>query len=120
MTDEAAAVDMGQQLIDRSISVPISPAQVFSNADDAFYCLMEDDDTTALNIGDYVVCGTPKQGRLTRQRSTANPRLCNIFNCVSQLTYQCSTAKPRLCNVLIVLPGSLTNVLQQNHVCVMF
>ena len=67
LTDEAAAVDMGQQLIDRSISVAISPGHVFTNADDAFYRLMEDDDSTALNIGEHIVCGTPKRGQLTRR-----------------------------------------------------
>ena len=61
-------MDMGQQLIDRSIGVSLCPTNVFSTADDAFYRLVEDDDSTALNVGDYIICGDPKQGQVISAR----------------------------------------------------
>ena len=57
-------MDMGQKLIDRCISLSLTPTNVFSTADDAYYRLVEDDDTTALNIGEYVVCGNIKKGQV--------------------------------------------------------
>ena len=65
-------MDMGQQLIDRCISLPLTQTNVFSTADDAYYRLVEDDDSTALNIGEYVVCGNIKKGQVVSLSSLAS------------------------------------------------
>lgn len=53
--DQLAAVEMGQQLINRHFGHEVKHHEVFKD-DDTYYRLIEDDETTALNSGDVSSC----------------------------------------------------------------
>ena len=63
LSDRAAAVEMGQALIDKHFGHNVVPDEIFQDAADKYYRLLDDDESNALNAGEMSEC-EPRLGKI--------------------------------------------------------